>query len=400
MPAQVHKRALIPLLAGVLATGPFAVDAYLPAMTVIAGVYDVDLQLMESSISTYLLGLAAGFLLGAPVSDRLGRRPTIAIGLTAYAISSALIAVSPGASAFLALRVVQAIGGGFAVVNSNAIVRDLYDERESAQAFTTLGLVVIIAPLIAPAVGSLLLQAFGWQSIFFAQSLFALTLIALVAGRLPETGAARNRLAERPGVFREIAQNLRRVFGNVCAMSVALALSMSFACMFVFISDASFAYMDYFGVSPNAFAALFAANMVTLVVFNRVNRRLLRSLRPVAILRVGVLLQLAASTALCVYVLATEPALPAVVALVMLAVGSLGMIGPNALATYMAQFSSGSGTASGVIGSAQFATGSLAGVVAAALSDGTLLSMGATMCACCLVASLALFAPGAVRVRG
>ncbi|MEO1576771.1 MAG: MFS transporter, partial [Pseudomonadota bacterium] len=117
-----RRRALL-VLSALGALTPLAIDMYLPALPQIADLLGVPIQRMESSVSTYMVGLAVGVLIGATVSDRLGRKPSVLWGLGLFGLCSLGIAVTPDADVFLALRVVQAFGGGFAFVNIPAIVR-------------------------------------------------------------------------------------------------------------------------------------------------------------------------------------------------------------------------------------------------------------------------------------
>ncbi|MEN9465007.1 MAG: hypothetical protein RL217_1188, partial [Pseudomonadota bacterium] len=114
------------LLAFLTAISPLAVDMNLPAMAVIAQDLGTDIHFAELSISAYLIGFALGQLSGGPLSDRFGRRPLVIIGLSIFAANSFLITQADTLNELLSLRVFQALGGGLAVVNSAAIVRDLF----------------------------------------------------------------------------------------------------------------------------------------------------------------------------------------------------------------------------------------------------------------------------------
>ena len=160
------RRRLPPVLASLAALPPFAIDAYLPALPRIGEHFRADIQVIEASISTFLLGLALGQLLGAPLSDRYGRRPTALSGLAAFGLATALILVCRTAEQFLALRFLQALGGGVAVVNVGAVVGDLFDAQDSARVFNAIGAITVLAPLVAPVIGAGLLEAFGWRAVF------------------------------------------------------------------------------------------------------------------------------------------------------------------------------------------------------------------------------------------
>lgn len=389
-------RSALLLLAAIGTVTPLAIDAYLPALPQIADYLQVELQLIESSVSTYMIGLAAGVLIGATVSDRLGRRPSVLGGLALFIVASLMIALTRDVDTFLALRVVQAFGGGFAFVNIPAIIRDVYEEQDSARALTMISVIAMIAPLIAPLLGAIILALLGWRAIFVALAVYALILTLLVRHYLPET-SARRAATERAGVIHEISANVARVLRNREAVMLVLCQSAAFSVMFSFVADSAFVYMEHFGLSPTAFALLFGANIATLIGFNRLNKRLLVNRRPITIVPLGAAIQFAACIGLVGAAYTDHASLVVFVPLTMLAVGALGIYTPNTIARYMAQFGTGAGTASGVITCAQYLFAGLISLLAAALHDGTLRTTGITMLACSAGAGAALWA--ALRLR-
>jgi DHA1 family bicyclomycin/chloramphenicol resistance-like MFS transporter len=149
--------------------------------------------------------------------------------------------------------------------------------------------------------------------------------------------------------------------------------------------------MEYFGVSPIAFAGLFAANIVALMIFNRLNVRVLRRVGPRSILPVGLAMQATAALALVLYVFLGDPRLALVAPLIVLAVGPLGLVGANAMASYLAFFPKGTATANAILGASQYGFGALVGAGLGAIHDGTLRTLGAGMFGCSALALIAYF---------
>jgi len=166
MHMQQSRSLFIFFLALLTATTPFAIDTYLPAMPTMAQDFDVPLSSIELSISLFLIGFALGQLIGGPVSDRFGRRMSATIGLTLFALASFAAAFATSVESFLLFRFLQAFGGGFATVVSNATVRDHFTGKESAQILSMIQSIMYIAPLLAPVIGSLLLHFASWNAIF------------------------------------------------------------------------------------------------------------------------------------------------------------------------------------------------------------------------------------------
>lgn len=394
-PDPPSRRALY-LLAALGTITPLAIDAYLPALPVIADLLGASLQVMESSVSTYMVGLSVGVLVGATVSDRLGRRPSVLAGLALFALCSVALAMTPNAGLFLSLRVVQAFGGGFAFVNIPAIIRDVYEEQDSARALTMVTVIALIAPLVAPLLGATILALAGWRAIFFVLAAYAIVLALLISLHLPETSRRRGP-APRGSVPAEIRANLTRVFRTPQAVALVVCQAAAFSVLFTFVADATFIYMAHYGLSPFVFAFLFSANIATLIAFNRANKLLLRYRSPLSIVPIASVFQVVACIGLVALVLAGATPLWLYVPLTMIAFGALGMIGPNVLARYMTHFGTGAGTASGVITCAQYLAAGLVSIASAALHDGTLLTPGATMLICALISAAALRAAQVLR---
>ena len=120
-------------LAALTALGPFSVDTYLPAMPRIADSLSGSIHDIELSLSFYLAGFAIGQLIGGPISDRFGRRFCTLIGLAVFVLASLAISLTNSIEGLWLGRVIQALGGGLAVINSAAIIRDCTHGKDSAR---------------------------------------------------------------------------------------------------------------------------------------------------------------------------------------------------------------------------------------------------------------------------
>ena len=172
---------LAPLLAIIVALSPFAIDTYLPAIPAMAEFFTVDIHLIELSIPIYLIGFAFGQIIGGPISDNHGRKWIGIIGLSLFFLSSFAIIYVETVQQLWIFRFIQAFGGGFGLVICAAVVRDLYDGKDAAKIFTLISLIMMIAPLIAPSIGAILLQYYSWKAIFV---LLAILLMAIKSLRV------------------------------------------------------------------------------------------------------------------------------------------------------------------------------------------------------------------------
>ncbi|UDM05978.1 multidrug effflux MFS transporter [Halomonas sp. NyZ770] len=356
---ELNPRRVALLVAANTALAPFAIDAYLPAMGVLAESIGASIHHTELSISMFLFGFALGQLCFGPLSDRMGRKPVLLSGLVVFMLASLMITTADSLTSLLAWRFVQALGGGACVVNSAAIVRDCFSGREAARVMSTMAMIMMLAPLVAPAVGSLLLHIAGWWLIFVFLAVYAGFLLWLLGTRLPET--------RDPGLP---AATPRQVLGNYASvlrhregMGYICAVAASFAGLFAFVTASPFLYLDYFSLSPGVYPLVFGVNVIMLALSNRLNIHLLRKRTPQQNLRFGLTVQLCAALALVAATAFDLATLPVVVALVMLFTGMIGLITPNAISSLLDHFGHISATATALLGGIQFSCGALAGVL-------------------------------------
>ncbi|MGQ0618658.1 MAG: MFS transporter, partial [Panacagrimonas sp.] len=180
------------LLGLVAALVPLSIDLYLPALPAIGAALHTERGAVERSIPAYLIGLTVGQLIYGPLSDRIGRRPTLLAGLGLYVLASLGCAVATHIDGLTAWRLVQGFGGGAGIVLTLAIIRDRLDPQAAARALSALMLVTGLAPILAPLLGGWLLAATSWQGIFYFQTGFAVLCATGLLGFMPET---RNTVA-------------------------------------------------------------------------------------------------------------------------------------------------------------------------------------------------------------
>lgn len=391
-------RSLAILLAMLTAVAPFAVDMYLPAMQAMASDLSTPIHYVEISVSTFLLGFALGQLTGGPASDRFGRKPTITLGLILFSITSLLLTQTQSINELLLLRALQAIGGGMATVNSSAMIRDLFSGNEMAKVLSMVAMVMMSAPLIAPMLGALIVKFYDWQTIFFCLSIYSILVMLLLLWRLPETNprAKRNEKKRAKGNT-TLWQSYKRILTHRQAMGYIMAISFAFCGMFVFITSSAFTYLEYFSVSVQQFPFLFGANVVIMMLMNRINVWALNYYSSTSILTVGLLIQFACGIALMIASY-NQPNLYLIVALNMLFVGSLGLIAANATTGTLNFFPDISGTATAVIGVMEFTLGAIVGIFWSYLHDlqfvttqqHTLSPMAWVMASCALIGLISL----------
>ena len=369
---------LILMLAALTAMAPLAIDAYLPPMPAMAKQLHIPIHDVELSLSLFLGGFAIGQIIGGPLSDHFGRRRIIFSGISLFSIGSAGIIFSQTIEAIWLWRLVQAIGGGLAIVNSSAVIRDISSGRDSARHLSQMAIIMMVAPLLAPMIGMLLLHLAGWRFIFGFLLVYALLLGWLLYRYLPET---HQYIADKPSALKRYAS----VLSHRQAMGFLAAQCFSFGGLFTFITASPSVYMGYFGVSETLYPFLFGANVLVMVAFNRLNMRLLRYQPPASLLTIGQLLQLLIGLLLLSYVLLSDtPQLELLVAGIMLFIGFQGLTVANAIASTVEYFPYSAATATALLGACGFMTGAASGWLVTTLSDGSPLPMVLVMSLCAL----------------
>src|SRR5215213_3056608 len=158
----IVKPGFIALLIAVSAVSPLGINMYLPSMPSMARSLGVDFTTIQLTLSLYLGAMALGQLIIGPLSDRLGRRPVLLIGLLTFVAGSVICLSAQSIGVLIFGRIVQALGGCAGITLSRAIVRDLYDRDHVASmlGYVTMGMAV--APMVAPTIGGVLETLYGW----------------------------------------------------------------------------------------------------------------------------------------------------------------------------------------------------------------------------------------------
>ncbi|PMR67695.1 multidrug effflux MFS transporter [Halomonas heilongjiangensis] len=383
---SLNARRVAILVAANTALAPFAIDAYLPAMAALAASVGASIHHTELSISVFLAGFAIGQLLFGPLSDRLGRKPVLLGGLVVFLLASLAITTIDSLSELLVWRFVQALGGGACVVNSAAIVRDCFSGREAASVMSTMVMIMMLAPLVAPVVGSGLLYLADWWLIFVFLAVYAAFLLWLMSTRLPETRDP-NLPAASP---RQVLLNYASVFRHREGMGYICAVAASFGGLFAFVTASPYLYLEHFGLSPAIYPLVFGVNVVVIALSNRLNIHLLKSRSPQQNLHLGLTVQLAAATVLAVAAAAGAASLFVVVLVIMVYAGMIGLITPNAMSALLDHFGHMSATATALMGGIKFGAAALAGVMVGAFEIESLWPMVLTMLVASLVGNLGL----------
>lgn len=344
------------ILGSLSALAPLSIDLYLPGLPELSRELDASAAEVQLTLTSCLIGLALGQLLAGPLSDRLGRRRPLLVGLAAYAAASFACALSPTVYALVALRLVQGLAGAAGIVIARAIVRDLRSGAAAARLFSSLMLVTGLTPILAPIVGGQLLQVTSWRGLFVALAAAGVVLALATAAWLAETLPPEQRHGgswhETMGTFRRLARD--RVF-----VGYALVLGFAFGELLAYIAGSPFVIENLYGVSPRLFAIVFGVNSLGIVACSQVNGLLVMRIDPQRLLAGGLVTGALGGVALLAVTLAGI-GLAGILPCLFVVVSSIGFVMPNATALAMTELPHVAGSASALLGVLQFVIGAAA----------------------------------------
>jgi DHA1 family bicyclomycin/chloramphenicol resistance-like MFS transporter len=347
------EKSLLALLACIVMLAPFAIDAYLPALGVIARDLTASESLIQYSIGSFLLGTALGPLLAGPLSDAIGRRPVLIAGLAGFGVFSVACGLVTDAETLVVFRFCQALTGSASLLSGRALMADLYSGDELSQKQSIIMVVMVIAPMIAPVWGGWVSVNFGWRYIFWGLAFGAIAAGTVSMLRLPETLQPERR---SPMALGQVLTGYFGILNNRVAMMYLLALSFMNGVFFAYVAATPFLYIETYGLSVQSYAWMFAAgallagvsNFVNIFVVGRIGYRETLVWQGLMVIACGVVLFCGAFGLFgrwSIY----GPGL--------LMMPLLHVVGNNALTGVMDQFNARKGTASAFAMSARFAFG-------------------------------------------
>lgn len=364
-----HK--LIVLLAALVAFGPLSIDMYLPSLPLIASDLQATQTDIQLTISIFLVGLFIGMLFYGPLSDKFGRRKLLIGGISLYLIASIGCFLVTSAEGLILARFLQALGAAAASVLARAIVRDLFAINEAARVLSLMHLVTMIATLLAPLIGGYLILIAGWRSLFIVLFIFAALVLLATIWKIPETHYGSSRGSSLGAVFKAYLQILRQPV----AIGYILCMSLTFAGMFAYITASPFVYINFFGVSPQAYAWLFSLNIGGIILLVSLNARYVSQIGTQRLLVAGASLAAASGLLLMFAGLTGIGGLTLVVLALLGFVSVTGVLGANCMASLLAHFPDRAGAAAGIAVATQFGLGALASALVSTLHDGTPFTM-------------------------
>lgn len=400
--APTSELGLLLILSALMAFTSLSTDIYLPAMPQMARELQGN---MELTITSFLIGFALAQLIWGPVSDRIGRRRPLVIGVLLFVIGSVGCALSQTLGEIVLWRMFQAFGACTGPMLARAMVRDLYPRTKAAQTLSTLTVIMAIAPIAGPLLGGQIVRFGSWHGIFWLLAGIGV-LMLLALRRMPETLPVERRATSSAlAAFADY----RALLGNAVFMRYTLCVTLFYVSAYAFITGSPHVYIEYFQVAPEHYGWLFGLNIIGLMAMSLINRKLVSRFSLDRLLRAA---STVAAVAMLAGVVVAELRIGGLlgVALPVFVFFSMnGVIAASATAAALDGVPPGqAGSAAALIGSLQYGSGIVSSLLLAALpkdSPRSLIMVMAVFAAGCAVMAWwqrgrADVAPGELKPAG
>lgn len=361
----------IGLLAASTALGPLSMQIFLPSLPAIQASFGVSTGIVQMTLSVSMIAIALSTLVYGPLSDRYGRRPVMIVGLLMFVIGTLICILAPTIWVLIFGRIVQAAGGAAGMVLSRAIVRDLYGPAQAAKVIATLTMVMVSAPMVAPAIGGVLQDLFDWRSTFVFAGIVSLIVFVLIIRELKETNRSQIPFA---GVM-DMVSGYGRLLKSPTYCGYAFHGAFSSMVFFSFISSAPYVMVNVMGRPPTEYGLYFIMVTLGFMCGNFVTSRLSIGM---GINRMIVIGSIIAVVGLVVAfgILWLGILTPITLFIpVMITFFGNGMAMPNTMAGAINVFPQMAGTASGLSGFLQMAVAAASSQMVAIFHDGTAFPM-------------------------
>lgn len=382
MSSYIRNAIVLGLLSAV---GPFAIDMYLPALPAIAADLHASTLATQMTLMSFFVAFGLCQIVYGPVSDMVGRKPPLYVGLTLFTIGSIGCGLAPSIEMLVAARFVQGLGAASVMVIPRAIIRDMHTGLEATRLMSLIMLVISVSPILAPLAGSALIVPFGWRAVFAAVTIVALVSLLLLAFAQQETHPPENRMRVRIGAVLAGFAKLLRDPRFLCLTFVG---GFGMASFFAFIANASFVYIDHFGLTPTQFSLLFAINAVGFIGASQFATTLGTRFGMAQVVTGALVLYAFFALLLLAVTLAGVDRLAVLVVLLFLAFANLGLVIPTTMVLALDDHGPIAGLASALGGTLQMITGGVMIAVSGLFFDGTARPMVGAIAACAVAALL------------
>ena len=378
------KCFLIVFLGMLAAMAPLSTDMYLPALPEFSNDFHISASLAQLTLTMTLIGMAVGQILGGPVSDYLGRRNPLLLGMAVFTAASVLCFITSSIHMFLGLRLIQGIAGAFGIVISRAIARDVASGPELLQFYSILMMVNGLAPIAAPVIGGQILRFTSWHGIFFRYGCGRRSDVPVNHG-VSETLPPQKRISDIKSSFKSFPPLLKnRYFCGQCLIQCFV-----FGGFFTYIGGSSFLFQNIYHVSAQVYSYIFGFIGLGLLFMGALPARLSGTVSGASMLRAALWGHLTGAVLFLAGVLLSAPLWYSMVSL-FIAIVPLSVLGASSTSMALESCGKNAGSASAILGFSSMVLGGVLMPVAGAMGENSALPMALIM-VCCFALGLGAF---------
>lgn len=380
--------AFLLILSALMAFTSLSTDIYLPAMPSMEKELQGDIEL---TITSFLIGFAIAQLIWGPMSDQIGRKRPLFIGMILFSIGSIGCALSTSIEQIVFWRTFQALGACTGPMLARAIIRDLFAKTRAAQMLSTLTIIMAIAPIAGPLLGGQIIKFSNWHSIFWFLAMIG-SFMFVSLNWLPETLPEQKR---KSSSLTSRFSNYVLLVKNWDFMRYTLCVTFYYVGVYAFVAGSPFVYIDYYGISSQHYGWLFALNIVGVMAMSMVNKKLVTRYELHNILRFATCVAATAMVMMAVLVWNEVGGAYSIIISLLIFFSMNGIIAATSTAAALDKIEpSIVGSASAVIGSLQYGSGIISTLLLALLSNGTPWTMAWIMLLFILASAATVFVGG------
>jgi DHA1 family bicyclomycin/chloramphenicol resistance-like MFS transporter len=386
-----HTSIWLPAL--ITLAGTFGMHVFVPALPVAADTFRTSPAVLQFTVSGYIIGLATGQLVYGHLSDRIGRKRALVVGLFLYTCAGLAGACASSAQALILARIVQGFGGSVGIVLPRAIIRDMAGEREATRRMAIVNLIVTAAPGTAPMIGGMLTSTFGWRAVLYSLFGFGLLNMLLILATMKEAPATPQSASHRP-----TSQSFSQLLRSPAFLCYAIAGSLATTSWYAFITAAPFILASHIHRSASDTGFFLACIMLFVWIGSFITSIMSRRWFARRLLLIGASLSIAGSLAFVGLAISGNVSLPGVLATMSLYALGVGVAAAPAVIVTIGVKPGVTGSASGLYGFCQMIVGASCSTLAAIGGNATL-EIAAILLASSMLALLLIFMPAYLARR-
>lgn len=368
-----HHFKIIAILCLVSSLGRFVLDSYLPSLPAISGQFNISSADTQRTLTTYLLGFSVSQLFYGPLSDRYGRRWVMLAGMLVFFTGSAVCSMATSAMKLMMSRLVTGIGAGACGVLNRAIASDCFKGADFSKAWSYTTTTLVITLIIAPVLGGVMQDVYGWRSNFLLAALFVALVFFIVWRYLPET---HRQVARSSLKLRTVLQNYWQILTSRAFILCTLCYTLAFSGLIIYFQVSPFLYVNVFGLTPSQYGWSSGVIAVCYLMGGVLVNRLSHYFSTRQLLLIGALLLIGGGVLMLLTCYFYQPSLASVLLSSAIYVIGARIVIPNAIAGSMEKFRHVSGSSSALIGCMQMLGSSFISLLISNFDDTTPAPMG------------------------